>query len=327
MPYILRGKARHVREPWPQACGSSAVPAASAVPRRRSNLNFLVIHFLGATPFEVVQALEVGSSVPGTRGIFGSLRYATPNSKHHLFEHDSPCLALTMSPFNLDFDRCHDSSMARIRSRIHSDRAPVPFGRKSLRRASGSLSFRSAQSWRRTEPSYTSPTPASSVPVREHSRGGGDLESGKQDLPVDRNRSIRDRSKRDLPEDRPAALEHSTSRSSLERTRASRGYKQTSWSSGGTRSSSDLPWTAATSTIPLLRRSSHDVPAATPHAPRLYKHKSHAAIVSETAAAHQGRFMAAPFGGPTGDSRRGVASPRPKGRGMAVSRSAVLLLI
>ena len=37
---------------------------------------------------------------------------------------------------------------------------------------------------------------------------------------------------------------------------------------------------------------------------------------SNNSSSSQARFMATAFGGPSGDSRRGVTSPRPKGRGM-----------
>jgi len=39
-------------------------------------------------------------------------------------------------------------------------------------------------------------------------------------------------------------------------------------------------------------------------------------IATNNPPTHQTRFMATTFGGPSGDSRRGVVSPRPKGRGM-----------
>ena len=41
-------------------------------------------------------------------------------------------------------------------------------------------------------------------------------------------------------------------------------------------------------------------------------------IATNNASTTQTRFMATAFGGPSGDSRRGVVSPRPKGRGMTM---------
>lgn len=45
----------------------------------------------------------------------------------------------------------------------------------------------------------------------------------------------------------------------------------------------------------------------------------HHHLASRNPAVVQGRLMATTFGSPSGDSRRGVASPRPKGRGMELS--------
>jgi PAB-dependent poly(A)-specific ribonuclease subunit 3 len=49
--------------------------------------------------------------------------------------------------------------------------------------------------------------------------------------------------------------------------------------------------------------------------PRPYQHRR-PHLATHNLAAIQGRLMATTFGSPSGDSRRGVASPRPKGRGM-----------
>jgi PAB-dependent poly(A)-specific ribonuclease subunit 3 len=53
--------------------------------------------------------------------------------------------------------------------------------------------------------------------------------------------------------------------------------------------------------------SEHAQPNSRPHQPY---------IATQEAASSQGQLMATTFGSPSGDSRRGVASPRPKGRGM-----------
>jgi PAB-dependent poly(A)-specific ribonuclease subunit 3 len=46
---------------------------------------------------------------------------------------------------------------------------------------------------------------------------------------------------------------------------------------------------------------------------------------TRTPAAKQGRLMATTFGSPSGDSRRGVASPRPKGRGMELKHVDIVV--
>ncbi|KAI4697017.1 PAB-dependent poly(A)-specific ribonuclease subunit 3 [Alternaria hordeiaustralica] len=48
--------------------------------------------------------------------------------------------------------------------------------------------------------------------------------------------------------------------------------------------------------------------------PTASKTRQHPSIATNTASTSQPRFMATTFGGPSGDSRRGVVSPRPKGR-------------
>lgn len=51
------------------------------------------------------------------------------------------------------------------------------------------------------------------------------------------------------------------------------------------------------------------------------KYPQNAALTQPNGTTHpaQARLMATAFGGPSGDSRRGVSSPRPKGRGMRTS--------
>lgn len=49
-------------------------------------------------------------------------------------------------------------------------------------------------------------------------------------------------------------------------------------------------------------------------------------IATNNPSSSQTRFMATAFGGPSGDSRRGVVSPRPKGRGMSQSHMYTLTL-
>jgi PAB-dependent poly(A)-specific ribonuclease subunit 3 len=56
--------------------------------------------------------------------------------------------------------------------------------------------------------------------------------------------------------------------------------------------------------------------------PRPYQHRR-PHLATNNPAVIQGKLMATTFGSPSGDSRRGVASPRPKGRGMQLlSRGA-----
>lgn len=49
-----------------------------------------------------------------------------------------------------------------------------------------------------------------------------------------------------------------------------------------------------------------------------FTQRKQASSNTNTSPTNQTRFMATTFGGPSGDSRRGVVSPRPKGRGMNV---------
>lgn len=54
------------------------------------------------------------------------------------------------------------------------------------------------------------------------------------------------------------------------------------------------------------------------------KTRQHSYIATNNSSSNQTRFMATAFGGPSGDSRRGVVSPRPKGRGMSQPRMYTL---
>ena len=54
------------------------------------------------------------------------------------------------------------------------------------------------------------------------------------------------------------------------------------------------------------------------------KTRQHSYIATNNPTSSQTRFMATAFGGPSGDSRRGVVSPRPKGRGMSQPHMHVL---
>ncbi|KAF2874121.1 hypothetical protein BDV95DRAFT_322258 [Massariosphaeria phaeospora] len=83
---------------------------------------------------------------------------------------------------------------------------------------------------------------------------------------------------------------------------------QSRWSRGAV-SSDD---TASERTASLSHSSSRSSPPDVVHP--LHTHRSHTNIATTIAASYQGRLMATAFGGSSGDSRRGVASPRPKGR-------------
>jgi hypothetical protein len=85
-------------------------------------------------------------------------------------------------------------------------------------------------------------------------------------------------------------------------------HRPNKWSRGGAGSSDETG----------SDRKPHASGSSPPQSIRaLHKQPSHTHIAAHNAAAHQGRLMAAAFGAPSGDSRRGVASPRPKGRGTA----------
>lgn len=82
------------------------------------------------------------------------------------------------------------------------------------------------------------------------------------------------------------------------------------WSKGG----GSLDETALDRTPPTSQPSEAALNAAQSPTPVSKQRQPHSA--SRNPAVKQGRLMATTFGSPSGDSRRGVASPRPKGRGM-----------
>jgi hypothetical protein len=105
-----------------------------------------------------------------------------------------------------------------------------------------------------------------------------------------------------LPSQSPLAVDvhrQTTPQKHAKKPKRTKGQKSNKWNRGGGASP------IGTSTA---NRS--------PQSSRLQHQNSHTLIASSNAAAHQGRLMAATSGGPLpGDSRRGVLSPRPKGRG------------
>jgi PAB-dependent poly(A)-specific ribonuclease subunit 3 len=91
------------------------------------------------------------------------------------------------------------------------------------------------------------------------------------------------------------------------------------WSRGGAGSSDDTGSDRKPPTSPLNSNAPSFQPAYTQRQPHL---------ASNNPAVIHGHLMATTFGSPSGDSRRGVTSPRPKGRGMhPVMRSHVTFLI
>jgi PAB-dependent poly(A)-specific ribonuclease subunit 3 len=82
------------------------------------------------------------------------------------------------------------------------------------------------------------------------------------------------------------------------------------WSRGGGSSDDTRP----DRTPPTSQPSDAALNAAQSPTPTSKQRQPHTA--NKNPAVKQGRLMATTFGSPSGDSRRGVASPRPKGRGM-----------
>lgn len=99
--------------------------------------------------------------------------------------------------------------------------------------------------------------------------------------------------------------------------RRTKPHKPNRWSRSGAGSSDDTGSDRKAPASHAPRYSSPTAAASPQHARPAPKQSPRAHIATHHAAAHQGRLMAAAFGGASGDSRRGVASPRPKGRGMA----------
>jgi hypothetical protein len=96
--------------------------------------------------------------------------------------------------------------------------------------------------------------------------------------------------------------------------RRTKSHRPNRWSRSGAGSSDDTgsdPKPHASALSPQQTGS----PQSTRSTARAPNSHTHTHIAANNAAAHQGRLMAAAFGVPSGDSRRGVASPRPKGRG------------
>jgi PAB-dependent poly(A)-specific ribonuclease subunit 3 len=91
--------------------------------------------------------------------------------------------------------------------------------------------------------------------------------------------------------------------------RSKSGKTTARWSKGGC-----LDETALDCTPPTSQPSEAALNAAQSPTPVSKQRQPHSA--NRVPAAKQGRLMATTFGSPSGDSRRGVASPRPKGRGM-----------
>ncbi|KAJ4360355.1 PAB-dependent poly(A)-specific ribonuclease subunit 3 [Didymosphaeria variabile] len=91
--------------------------------------------------------------------------------------------------------------------------------------------------------------------------------------------------------------------------RAKTHNKTNKWTRNGA-GSSDSTGSERKTSVPQAPRHNSQSAASSPQSTRsLQRQQSHT-----HAALHQGRSMATTYGGPAGDSRRGVASPRPKGR-------------
>lgn len=83
------------------------------------------------------------------------------------------------------------------------------------------------------------------------------------------------------------------------------------WSRGG--GSSDD--TGSDRKPPTSQPAAESAQSAAPSPQSASKTRQHSHIATHSPSTNQTRFMATAFGGPSGDSRRGVVSPRPKGRG------------
>ncbi|KAL5373624.1 PAB-dependent poly(A)-specific ribonuclease subunit 3 [Paraphaeosphaeria sporulosa] len=91
--------------------------------------------------------------------------------------------------------------------------------------------------------------------------------------------------------------------------RRAKTHKTNKWTSNGA-GSSDSTGSERKTSVPQVSRHTAQSAASSPQSARsLQRQQSHT-----HAAVQQGRAMATTYGGPAGDSRRGVASPRPKGR-------------
>ncbi|EOA85261.1 uncharacterized protein SETTUDRAFT_20779 [Exserohilum turcica Et28A] len=82
------------------------------------------------------------------------------------------------------------------------------------------------------------------------------------------------------------------------------------WSRGG--GSSDD--TGSDRKPPTSQPAAESAQSAAPSPQSASKTRQHSHIATHSPSTNQTRFMATAFGGPSGDSRRGVVSPRPKGR-------------
>jgi PAB-dependent poly(A)-specific ribonuclease subunit 3 len=91
--------------------------------------------------------------------------------------------------------------------------------------------------------------------------------------------------------------------------RSKSGKTTARWSKGGS-----LDESASDRTPPTSQPSEAALNAAQSPTPVSKPRQPHSA--NKNPVVKQGRLMATTFGSPSGDSRRGVASPRPKGRGM-----------
>jgi len=107
--------------------------------------------------------------------------------------------------------------------------------------------------------------------------------------------------------------------------RRAKSHKPNKWSKSGA-GSSDSTGSERKPQQPHASKYSSPSSASSPQSTRsLNRNQSHAQQAAALAAAHQGRLMATAFGGPASDSRRGVGSPRPKGRGMLGSQCNVVV--
>jgi hypothetical protein len=87
------------------------------------------------------------------------------------------------------------------------------------------------------------------------------------------------------------------------------------WSRGGT-SSDEIGSDRRVSHSSSSRTSSYDAALSSRALPPSQRPRPQPTNAPNKAAGDKGRLMAATSGGPSGDSRRGLTSPRPKGRGM-----------
>lgn len=153
----------------------------------------------------------------------------------------------------------------------------------------------------------TSPAFTAAVPALTHARATASSGSST----VESHSELTSRSSRDsLPVTLPSSGPTTPQKQARSNRRSRSSKSNIKWAKG--RDSLDV--TCTTRTPPTSQPSEAALKAAQSPTPTHKQRPTNAA--NRTPTAKEGRLMATTFGSPSGDSRRGVASPRPKGRGM-----------